>query len=139
MRILIIDDSELIRERLKTLITEECRDVFIETEARAAQALESVSTIRPDVVILDIKMRDGSGVGVLTQIKNLSSPPIVIMFTQHPYPQFKSRCIFYGADYFLDKSTDMDQIPAIVVNLGKTQRLNGRISDSPGGFRHTQI
>ncbi|HMZ05949.1 MAG TPA: response regulator, partial [bacterium] len=81
MRILIIDDSELIRERLKTLITEECRDVFIETEARAAQALESVSTIRPDVVILDIKMRDGSGVGVLTQIKNLSSPPIVIMFT----------------------------------------------------------
>ncbi|HNC50429.1 MAG TPA: response regulator transcription factor [bacterium] len=139
MRILIIDDSELIRERLKSLIIEECPDVSIETETRAAHALDSVRASNPDVVILDIKMRDGSGVGVLTQIKNQPSPPIVIMFTQHPYPQFKSRCIFYGADYFLDKSTDMNDIPGIISSLKKSQRLRGHITGSQDGFRHTNL
>lgn len=139
MKILIIDDSALIRERLKMLITDECSEVIIETETSASKALESVHATNPDVVILDIKMRDGSGVGVLTQIKNLNEPPTVIMFTQHPYPQFKSRCMFYGADYFLDKSTDMDQIPTIIQSLRKTQQLSGRVRTTAGGFRHTNF
>ena len=69
---------------------------------------------KPDVVILDIRMPDGSGIDVLQTIKQGEPAPAVIVLTNYPYPAYRQKCLQAGADFFLDKSTEFDQIPELI-------------------------
>jgi DNA-binding NarL/FixJ family response regulator len=90
------------------------------------QAVESVAKLRPDVVILDIQMPGGSGIDVLETIKKNKPSPIVIMFTNYPYPQYRNKCLAAGADFFFDKSLEFDALTDtlknLIVYLGYSQR-----------------
>ena len=72
----------------------------------AAEALAGIDRLRPDAIILDIQMPGGSGIEVLRDLKGKYPDTIAIMLTNHPYPQYQSRCYELGADFFLNKSTD---------------------------------
>lgn len=85
--------------------------------ASIAAALRAIPTLRPDVVILDIKLPDGSGIALLEAIKRLAPATIVTMLTNYPSDQFRQRCLAAGADFFLDKSTEFEEIPAILRRL----------------------
>jgi DNA-binding NarL/FixJ family response regulator len=66
------------------------------------------------VVILDIRVPGGSGFEVLQNIKQGQAAPIVIVLTNYPYSVYRQKCLQAGADFFLDKSTEFDQIPALL-------------------------
>jgi DNA-binding NarL/FixJ family response regulator len=90
--------------------------VGIEVVGQAANVAEAISAIwklQPDVVILDILMPGGSGIKVLQNIKQAGAGPMVIILTNYPYPVFRQKCLQAGADFFLDKSTEFDQIPEL--------------------------
>jgi DNA-binding NarL/FixJ family response regulator len=117
LKVLIADDSALLRERMAGLISE-IKGVELAGQAGDAQeALESIRRLRPDVVILDIRMPKGNGIGVLVQIKDEPSPPIVIMFTAFPYPQYRRKCLEAGADYFFDKATEFERVTNLLETL----------------------
>jgi DNA-binding NarL/FixJ family response regulator len=69
------------------------------------------------VVILDIRFPDGSGIDVLQAIKQDQPAPMVIILTNYPYSGYRQRCLNAGADFFLDKSTEFDQIPKLFEQL----------------------
>ena len=71
------------------------------------RALESVRELVPDVVILDIRMPGDSGIEVLEKMKKNVDPPVVIMFTNYPFPQYREKCRQAGAEFFFDKSVRM--------------------------------
>jgi DNA-binding NarL/FixJ family response regulator len=75
-----------------------------------ADAINGILELRPDVVILDIWMPGGSGIDVLQTIKQDEPAPVVIVLTNYPYPAYRQKCLQAGADFFLDKSTEFDQI-----------------------------
>jgi CheY-like chemotaxis protein len=77
----------------------------------ALEAVDFIPKLKPDVVILDVRMPGKNGIDVLKQIKTDESPPIVIMFTNYPYPQYRDRCLQAGADFFFDKTL------AVSINL----------------------
>lgn len=117
MKVLVVDDSKIIRDRLVNLLS---AIKGVETVAQAENAKIAISTcqaIRPDVVILDIRMRGINGIELLKQIKNEQHASKVIMLTNFPYPQYRRKCIEVGADYFLDKSTEFDEINVIIRNM----------------------
>ena len=117
MNVLVVDDSKIIRDRLVNLLS---GIKGVETVAQAENAKIAMSTyrtIRPEVLILDIRMRGVNGIELLKQIKNEQHASKVIMLTNFPYPQYKKKCIEVGADYFLDKSSEFDQVGEIIRNL----------------------
>ena len=110
MRILIADDSSVVRERLVALLSE-LKDIEVVGQAEdAPAALDSIQALRPDVVILDIQMPGGNGIDVLQNIKQVQRPPVVIMLTNYPYPAYRKKCVEAGADFFLDKTMDFERV-----------------------------
>ncbi|NIQ79954.1 MAG: response regulator, partial [Anaerolineae bacterium] len=53
----------------------------------------------------------------LNTIKVGESPPLVIVLAAFPYPQYRKKCMEAGAEYFLDKATEFDQIATVLEGL----------------------
>lgn len=114
MKVFMVEDSAVIRERLKRLLAE-IPEVQVVGETGDAQvALAAILEQRPDVVLLDIHILNGNGIDVLQRLKQERVAPAVIILTDYPYPEYRQVCLDAGADFFLVKSTEFEQIvPAL--------------------------
>ena len=110
LKIVIIDDSRIIRERLSGMLTEIGTVEVVGTAESAASGIEMIRTIKPDFVILDIRMPGGSGIQALAEIKQLQPALKVAVLTNYPYPAYSKRCYELGADYFFDKSSEFEMV-----------------------------
>lgn len=124
MKVFIADDSEEACNRLARLLGM-IDGVFIEGKAHnIMDAISSVHRLKPDVLLLDIRMQDGSGLEVLKAVKLLSPPPIVMMMTNQPIVQYRTKYIAEGADYFFDKATDLNKVFAICSGLNASRKYH---------------
>lgn len=111
LKVFISDDSATVREHLVTMALD-LPDVDVVGQAEDAPgSLDAIRQTRADVVILDIRMPGGNGIEVLRQLKKMTPAPKVIMLTNFAYVQYRKKCEEARADFFLDKSTEFDQIP----------------------------
>ena len=117
MKLLIVDDSVLLQERLSHLITEltGIENIIYAEDVQAA--IEAIRKEKPDVVVLDIQMPGGSGIDVLKKVQEKDQKPIFIVFTNYPYPRFRKSCLAAGADFFLDKSFDHNELLVLLKKL----------------------
>ena len=113
IKVFIADDSLIVREHLVTMLEELAGIEVVGQAENVAEAISAIWKLQPDVVILDILMPGGSGIKVLQNIKQAGAGPMVIILTNYPYPVFRQKCLQAGADFFLDKSTEFDQIPEL--------------------------
>jgi DNA-binding NarL/FixJ family response regulator len=113
IKVFIADDSLVVREHLVTMLDELAGIVIVGQAETVAEAISAIAKLQPDVVILDIHMPDGSGIDVLQTIKQDEPAPVVIVLTNYPYPAYRQKFLQAGADFFLDKSTEFDQIPEL--------------------------
>ena len=113
VKVFIADDSRIVREHLVTMLDELAEIEIVGQAENVAEAINAIRKLQPDVVILDIRMPGGNGIDVLKTIKQDEVAPIVIILTNYPYPAYRQKCLQVGADFFLDKSTEFDQIPAL--------------------------
>ncbi|GAC1427413.1 MAG: response regulator transcription factor [Ktedonobacteraceae bacterium] len=105
-RLLIIDDHEMVREGLKAMLVTEPDFDIVGGAANAQQALEMIVLVRPDVVLLDVRLPDASGVEVCRTISE-SFPVIgVIMLTTFTDEQVVAQCIQAGARGFIIKDVE---------------------------------
>lgn len=117
MRVFIADDSDLLRERLIGLITE-IPGVMISGQAdNVGDAISAIQIEKPEVIILDIRMPGGSGIDVLKTVKSDLPASVVIVLTNYSYSQYRKICLNAGADYFFEKTSEFDRIPAILNEL----------------------
>lgn len=126
LKVLIADDSELLRERLTRLLST-IEGIEVAGEAPdGATALELVQVLKPDALILDLRMPGANGMEVLQQIRQNGDKLKVIILTSFPYPQYRERCLAAGADYFFDKSEELELVSATLRQLsGHEYPLNG--------------
>jgi len=118
VRTVIVDDSSVVRGRLVELLKETARVEIVGEVDDAPQAMDRIRALKPQLVILDIRMPHGSGIDVLRDIKLEKPAPIVIMLTNYPYPQYRDSCLAAGADFFFDKSTEFNRLAAVIDSLG---------------------
>jgi DNA-binding NarL/FixJ family response regulator len=122
MKVLIVDDSAKMRERLISML-EGIEGVEVVGEAEDAPgAIVMNEWLKPDAIVLDIRIPKGSGFEVLERVKRRTRPPIVIMLTNFAYPQYRDKCLQSGADYFFCKSEEFERIPEVLETL-----VNGSI------------
>ena len=117
MRVVLVDDSSLILERLKQMLSELEGIEIAGEEQDETEAVERIRKLKPDAVILDIRLRKGSGINVMREIKKDEPSPTVIILTNYPNNLYRRKCINAGADFFLDKSTEFEKIPVILREL----------------------
>ncbi|GAB4453821.1 MAG: response regulator transcription factor [Anaerolineae bacterium] len=117
IKVFIADDSLIVREHLVTLLDELAGVEIVGQAGNVAEAISGIRKLQPDVVILDIRLPDGSGIDVLQNIKQDKPAPLVIILTNYPYSGYRQRCLSAGADFFLDKSTEFDQLPKLFERL----------------------
>jgi DNA-binding NarL/FixJ family response regulator len=117
MKVLVVDDSRMFRVRLVNLLStiEGVEDIAEAENGRKAMKLYQED--KPQLLILDIRMRNDNGIEFLKEIKKEPDAPKVIMLTNFPYPQYRRICMEEGADFFLDKSTEFDEITEIIREL----------------------
>ena len=111
MKVLIADDSEAVHKRLAEMISE-VPGVEISGQAKDGQeTIRLIEEIKPDAVVLDVRMPKGSGIDVLKYIRNGVQPkPLVIVLTNYPYPHYRKKCLAMGADYFIEKSVEFEKV-----------------------------
>ena len=108
MNLLIVDDSDLFRDRFGKMLSN-IPDLKIIGEARdVLEAKDSIKELNPDVVTLDIRMPNGNGIEVLKSAKKNRNMIKVIVVTNYPYPQLRDKCLDEGADYFFDKMNGLE-------------------------------
>jgi DNA-binding NarL/FixJ family response regulator len=112
--IFLVEDSSIIRERLLQMLEAMPAVRVLGCAECPTEAIEQISIKRPDVVILDIKLTGGSGIQVLQAVKRQTPGIVVVMLTNYATPQFRSRCMQAGADYFLDKTNEFQNIASIL-------------------------
>lgn len=114
MRVLIVYDSAIVRERLVSMLSE-LKDVEVIGQAGSpAEAIHEIKKLKPDAVILDIRLKGGNGIEVLENIKKDQPAIRVIMFTNFPFPQYRKKCMEAGADFFFDKSIEFEKMLEVV-------------------------
>lgn len=119
MKVVIADDSRVVVERLSDLLSDVPGVELVGHAGDAAGALSCIRQRNPDLVILDLQMPGGNGLDILRAIRPERPTLCVLICTNYPYPQYKKECLAAGANYFLDKSTEFEKIPAI---LGEVAR-----------------
>ena len=110
MDIYIVEDSAIIRGRTMVALSKIDGIKIGGASGYVNEAIDEISTYRPEIVILDIRLNDGTGIDVLQEIKKSIPNITVIMFTNYLYPQYMKKCTELGADYYFDKSKDFDKI-----------------------------
>ena len=123
MRLFIVDDSSLICERIRAVVSDIKGFEIVGEAAEQSEAIQSINKTNPDVVILDIRLPKGNGIEVLRELKNKDHAPVVIMLTNYPYPQYRTKCNAIGADYFFDKSTEFGRIKEVLRQLITSSRV----------------
>ena len=117
MKIVIADDSPLLRDRIRSLLNSIDDNLEVYEAENGAEALQIIREKKPGLAILDIRMPEMNGIEVLKKIKELKMKVKVCMLTSYPYPQYRKRCLEAGADYFLSKIEDFEEIEIIVSDM----------------------
>ncbi len=108
LRVFLVEDSELLRETVIRAVTDPGRIEVVGYADSESQAIDGINRSLPDVVIVDICLRDGNGLNVLRSVSQMIwiRLPVLIVLTNFPYPEYARECRKLGADYFFDKSTE---------------------------------
>lgn len=114
MKVLIVDDSPIIRERLKSMLSEVAKVETVSLAKDASEALDSMHTLNPEVIVLDIQMPGSNGIDLLSKIKRKQEAPLVVVLTNLSDTQYRKKCTDAGADYFLNKSTEFDKVTEVL-------------------------
>jgi DNA-binding NarL/FixJ family response regulator len=112
--VLIVDDSILVMERMIPVMEEIENISFVVHAATYQEGLEVLSRLTPDVVLLDINLPDKSGIELLRLIRERHLEIAVLMISNNADFYYRSICKKLGATHFLDKSTDIDLLPAVL-------------------------
>ena len=115
LKIVTVDDSPIVAERLKEMLSEMDQVEFAGNACNTSLALELINQQNPNVIILDINLGDSmpsiNGIDLLITLRRKYSKMKILMLTNLTERVYRDTCLFLGADYFFDKSNEFEKIP----------------------------
>jgi DNA-binding NarL/FixJ family response regulator len=118
VRVLLVEDSDVLAARIAELIRRLPGVELVATVSTEPAALQRVAAETPDVMILDLHLRIGTGFGVLRSLgRNGEQRPHVIVLTGFDLPEYRRQAESLGVDAFLNKSRDYHRLPELLKEL----------------------
>jgi two-component system response regulator DevR len=122
-RILIVDDHEVVRLGLRALLDRHPNFEVVAEASNAKEAIERVSTYRPDVVVMDIRLPGTSGVEACQQIVEAHPATKVIMLTSYAEDEMLFAAIRAGAAGYVLKQIGGDDLVRAIEAVGRGEAL----------------
>lgn len=117
LRVALIEHSEEMRKRLVGLLEETAGIEIIGCAADGGEGLRMLSTERPDAVFLDVALPGRGGAKLLREIRRSLPEIMIVALSDESVPQYRSRCIELGANFFVDRSSEFERILSVVEDL----------------------
>ena len=114
MQVFLVEDSPMVRQRLEAMLAEVPGATIVGRAAAADEAIRDILAARPDLVVLDVQLEEGSGFDVLRALHARAPELEVVMLTNYssyPYRQIAER---FGARGFFDKSKEFERVREVV-------------------------
>src|SRR3954447_20276799 len=121
MGVFLVEDSHMVRERLETLLAQVPGTTIVGHAAGATDAIRDILQARPDLVVLDVQLAEGSGFDVLRALHAQAPELQVVMLSNYssdPYRQIAER---FGARAFFDKTKDFERVRDVIANRAAVQ------------------
>lgn len=141
IRILIADDHPIYREGLAKTLADSPGMVVVGQAQNGEEAARLSASLRPDLVLLDISMPKGGGIGALTDIRKMDAPPKVAMLTASEDHEDLSTSMRLGALGYILKGVGAGELIDLITSIAGGQpyvpptiagRLLGRSTVTPG-------
>jgi NarL family two-component system response regulator LiaR len=110
IRVLIVDDHEVVRQGLRFVLEQEPDLVVVGECADGEAALAAIPAAAPDVVLLDMVMPGIGGMGVLHALREVDDGPVVIILTSFSDQDRAMDAVRAGATSYLPKTTAVDRV-----------------------------
>ncbi|MDR7486220.1 MAG: response regulator transcription factor [Armatimonadota bacterium] len=110
VRLLIVDDHEIVRLGLRALLGGQPEFEIAGEATSATDAVAAAVRLRPDVVIMDIRLPDGSGVEACREVKSVLPETQVVMLTSYPDEEAVEASVVAGASGYLLKQSRGDEL-----------------------------
>jgi two-component system response regulator DevR len=123
VRVLIVDDHEVVRVGLRTLLSSEPSIEVVGEAVSAATALPEVKKLLPDVVLLDVRLGDGSGFDVCREIQKSEHDIRVLVLTSFADDNVIVEAISAGADGYLLKEVNRDALISAIEKVASGQSV----------------
>ena len=121
MKVVIVDDSPLIVSRIRQQLSSMPAIEIAGIATNISSAIQVVECSQPDVVILDIYLKDdapsSSGITLLAMLRQSYEHLHIIMLTNLSDEPDHNKCLELGANFFLDKSSDFERIPELLLQI----------------------
>jgi DNA-binding NarL/FixJ family response regulator len=113
-RLFHVEDSAQIRCRIAGELAQLTRIEIVGFSDRADDAIMQIRRIKPDLVVLDLQLANGSGIEVLRRLSSDPESPALIVLTNHSDSRFRELSLQAGALHFFDKSTQLEEFIAFL-------------------------
>jgi two-component system, OmpR family, response regulator len=115
LRILLVEDSELLAERMREVLGQITGVEVVGTVGDEGSAVAMTRESHIHVLILDLQLKHGTGFGVLRALGE--QRPATIVFTNYALPEYRRWAEKFGVEYFLNKSLDFERLPEVIRTL----------------------
>ena len=137
-KILLVDDHPLVREWLTNLINQQPDMVVCGEAESASHALAVIASTQPDLVVVDLSLKNGSGIDLIKDLKELHPALLVLVLSMHDESLYAERALRAGArGYVMKREVTKNIISAIrqVVagQLHVSERMAARIASKYAG------
>jgi DNA-binding NarL/FixJ family response regulator len=123
MRILLVDDHEVVRVGVRALIERQPGMEVVGEAATVREAVSQAEQLMPDVVVLDIRLPGGNGLEACRQIKALRPDTRIIVLTSYPDDKVLFESITSGADGYVLKQIGSDDLIRALERVGRGESL----------------
>lgn len=128
LNVFVVEDLLVVRESLQIMLSEICGVAIVGFAVGEAVAIESIDLLLPDVVVLDLHLRQGTGIKVLEHVKKYHAKTKVIVLSNCSNESYTSRCKRAKADYFFDKSFQFMLVGKVLEQLMSPDGAGGGIA-----------
>ncbi|HZP56816.1 MAG TPA: response regulator transcription factor [Dehalococcoidia bacterium] len=122
-RILIVDDHEVVREGLRTLLDRRADFTVVGEAGTVAASISEAERTRPDVIVMDVRLPDGSGIEACREIRQARPETKVIMLTSFADDEAVFASILAGAAGYLLKQTRGSQLADAIAAVARGESL----------------
>lgn len=122
----LVEDSPTIRDNLIATLEELTEVITVGTTETEKEGVEWLMNCNNawDLAIVDIFLKQGSGLGVVASCKKRLPTQKVVVLSNYATPEVRKQCALLGADAVFDKSTEIEQLLEFCVNLSQSPSGN---------------
>jgi DNA-binding NarL/FixJ family response regulator len=127
VKALIVEDNRSFSNALRAALQARFPFLMLEQAAGVQEALGKIDSMQPDLIVSDMRLPDGNGLGLTRAIRAAGIESVIVVLTSHDLPEYREAALGSGANHFMTKgSVSINDIFGIIGSI-----LPSRLSVRP--------